>query len=155
MEQAFDELDAPVGRLHTEPVPIPFSPTLESAVAAMPEKIAAAARAVLQGQPLVPQRAKGPGPLAIPAAMRENREAVAPAVAAFKKIPEAGEGAALSATKGIPLIMPNMDLIVTKTTVVKWLKQTGNPVKTGEPVVEIETDKAVAGVESPANGTLT
>ena len=26
MEQAFDELDAPVGRLHTDPVSQPFSP---------------------------------------------------------------------------------------------------------------------------------
>jgi 2-oxoisovalerate dehydrogenase E1 component len=60
MEEAFDELDAPVGRFHTDPVPIPFSPALENAVVVTAEKIAAAARAVLQGRPLVPRRVKGP-----------------------------------------------------------------------------------------------
>ena len=59
MEHAFDDLDAPVGRLHIEPVAHPFSPPLEDAVAASVEKIAAAARAVIDGRPPIPQRALG------------------------------------------------------------------------------------------------
>ncbi len=59
VEQAFDELDAPIGRLHTEPVAIPFSPALENAVVGTVEKIVVAARAVLEGRPRVPMRAVG------------------------------------------------------------------------------------------------
>ena len=55
---------------------------------------------------------------------------------------------------GTPLMMPNMDLTITEATVVKWLKQIGERVTTGEPVVEMETDKAVTQVESPVDGTL-
>ena len=50
--------------------------------------------------------------------------------------------------------MPNMDLTITEATVVKWLKQPGQSVRTGEEVVEMETDKAVVPIESPADGTL-
>ncbi len=57
VEQAFDELDAPIGRLHTEPVAIPFSPALENAVVGTVEKIVEATRAVLEGRPYVPMRA--------------------------------------------------------------------------------------------------
>jgi pyruvate/2-oxoglutarate dehydrogenase complex dihydrolipoamide acyltransferase (E2) component len=50
--------------------------------------------------------------------------------------------------------MPNMDLTITEATVVKWLKQPGQTVRAGEEVVEMETDKAVVPIESPADGTL-
>ena len=59
MEHAFDDLDAPVGRLHIEPVAHPFSPPLEDAVVANVEKIASAALAVIEGRPPIPQRAVG------------------------------------------------------------------------------------------------
>jgi len=57
MEHAFDELDAPVGRLHTDPVSQPFSPVLEDAVTASVEKIVAAARSVIEGRPPIQRRA--------------------------------------------------------------------------------------------------
>jgi len=50
--------------------------------------------------------------------------------------------------------MPNMDLTITEATVVKWLKQPGQAVRAGEEVVEMETDKAVVPIESPADGIL-
>jgi pyruvate dehydrogenase E1 component beta subunit len=43
-EKAFHHLKAPVRRVSTKPVPIPFSPTLEKAVVPSPDEIAAAAR---------------------------------------------------------------------------------------------------------------
>ena len=62
VEEAFDELDSPIGRLHTEPVTHPFSPVLEDAVTASAEKIIAAARAVIEGRPPVQRRAAGTMP---------------------------------------------------------------------------------------------
>ena len=59
MEHAFDELDAPVGRLHTPAISQPFSPVLEDAIVATPEAIIEAAKAVLDGRPPIQYRAKG------------------------------------------------------------------------------------------------
>jgi 2-oxoglutarate dehydrogenase E2 component (dihydrolipoamide succinyltransferase) len=39
-------------------------------------------------------------------------------------------------------------------TVTRWLKSPGDSVELGEPLVEIETAKAIQSVESPASGTL-
>jgi pyruvate/2-oxoglutarate dehydrogenase complex dihydrolipoamide acyltransferase (E2) component len=39
--------------------------------------------------------------------------------------------------------------------VIRWLKADGAPVAKGEPLIEIETDKATVEVESPASGILT
>lgn len=37
---------------------------------------------------------------------------------------------------------------------VRWLKQEGDAVKVGEPVVELETEKVSYELESPAEGVL-
>lgn len=39
-------------------------------------------------------------------------------------------------------------------TILKWLKQPGEPVRAGEPLVEIETAKADVVVEAPVSGIL-
>jgi pyruvate/2-oxoglutarate/acetoin dehydrogenase E1 component len=46
MEQAFYDLDAPVGRVCTEEVPIPYPKHLEDAALPQPEKIVAAVKAL-------------------------------------------------------------------------------------------------------------
>lgn len=153
MEHAFDELDAPVGRLHIDPVPHPFSPVLEDAVLASADKIAAAARAVMDGRPLIPPRQ----PRAKTAVSRRPAEKPSPAApqASPRPAPAAGsQPPAAAKHTGIPVVMPNMDLIITEATVVSWLKRVGDPVRLGEPLLEIETDKAVTNVESPASGVL-
>src|SRR5713101_176528 len=43
---------------------------------------------------------------------------------------------------------------VTEGTVAKWLKQPGDPVREGEALVEVTTDKVDAEVPSPASGRL-
>jgi 2-oxoisovalerate dehydrogenase E2 component (dihydrolipoyl transacylase) len=53
------------------------------------------------------------------------------------------------------ITMPNVGEGVTEGTVTKWLKREGDAVALDEPVVEIETDKAVAELPSPYEGTLT
>ncbi len=55
---------------------------------------------------------------------------------------------------GVPVIMPNMDLIITEATIVGWFKKIGERVGKGEALLEIETDKAVTQIESPADGVL-
>jgi pyruvate/2-oxoglutarate dehydrogenase complex dihydrolipoamide acyltransferase (E2) component len=39
-------------------------------------------------------------------------------------------------------------------TVIGWRKQEGDPVETGEPILELEADKANYEIESPVTGTL-
>lgn len=50
--------------------------------------------------------------------------------------------------------MPKMSDTMTEGVVVKWHKKVGDPVKSGELVAEIETDKATMEFESYSTGTL-
>jgi len=43
---------------------------------------------------------------------------------------------------------------MTEGTVVSWKKAAGETVKKGEVLLEVETDKAVAEIESPVSGVL-
>ena len=52
------------------------------------------------------------------------------------------------------LIAPRMGEGVEEMTVVKWLKSEGDSVIEMEPVVEVETDKVISEIPSPAAGTL-
>ncbi|MFN8442407.1 MAG: dihydrolipoamide acetyltransferase family protein [Caldilineaceae bacterium] len=52
------------------------------------------------------------------------------------------------------IYMPLMGLTMSEGTVVRWLKATGDPVKKGESVLEIETDKATMELEAPSDGFL-
>ncbi|MCE5268886.1 MAG: hypothetical protein LLG00_13490, partial [Planctomycetaceae bacterium] len=168
MEHAFDDLDAPVGRLHIDPVSHPFSPPLENASVPDVARIVAAARSVIDGRPPVPRRAA--------AAPRTSTQSATPRPATVGATAAAGlartngqpasrdgdgsvtkklEAAAVPMVSGgIPVVMPNMDLIITEATVVAWQKKVGDTVKKGEALLEIETDKAVTQVESPADGVL-
>ncbi len=50
--------------------------------------------------------------------------------------------------------MPALGMAQDTGIVVAWKKQAGDQVTKGEPLLEVETDKAVVDVESPATGTL-
>ena len=50
--------------------------------------------------------------------------------------------------------MPRMGQSMEEGTVLKWLKSVGDVVTRGEPLVEIETDKATVDIEAFATGTL-
>jgi pyruvate/2-oxoglutarate dehydrogenase complex dihydrolipoamide acyltransferase (E2) component len=52
------------------------------------------------------------------------------------------------------VIMPALGMAQDSGLIVSWLKQAGDAVKTGEALMEVETDKAVVEVESPADGYL-
>ena len=153
--EAFDELDAPIGRLHTEPVAHPFSPTFDDVVLASADRIAAAARGVLEGRPPIPAVpvAACPGPHNQSASDGNGRCGITSARPIEATLPPAAPPVA-AIKDGVPVNMPNMDLIITEATVVSWLKKVGDTIRKGEPLLEIETDKAVTQVESPADGVL-
>ncbi|MCS7011056.1 MAG: 2-oxo acid dehydrogenase subunit E2, partial [Anaerolineales bacterium] len=51
-------------------------------------------------------------------------------------------------------LVPRLGEGVDEVTIVKWLKREGEPVKELEPLVEVETDKVVTEIPSPASGVL-
>jgi pyruvate dehydrogenase E2 component (dihydrolipoamide acetyltransferase) len=51
--------------------------------------------------------------------------------------------------------LPRLADSLDENTVSRWLKKTGEKVRKGEPLVEIETDKVNAELESPVDGVLT
>jgi pyruvate dehydrogenase E2 component (dihydrolipoamide acetyltransferase) len=52
------------------------------------------------------------------------------------------------------IVMPRMGLTMEEGTVLAWRKQPGQAVAAGEPLLEIETDKATVEIEAPAAGVL-
>ena len=50
--------------------------------------------------------------------------------------------------------MPMLGEVMEEGVVLSWKKQEGEAVEKGEILLEIETDKAVAEVESPASGVV-
>ncbi|WP_246682983.1 thiamine pyrophosphate-dependent enzyme [Mesorhizobium sp. B2-1-3A] len=146
-ELAFDELDAPPGRLHTAPTSHPFAPVLERAMLVDSARIVQGARDVIAGKPPVPDHWYTVGLKSTTPA----RSAPAPVKAASPTLPTptpAAPGGDESIT------MPFGDLTVSEGTVIKWLKAVGETVKEGELIAEIETDKAVVEIEAPISGTL-
>lgn len=146
-ELAFDELDAPPGRLHTAPTSHPFAPVLERAMLVDTARIAQGVRDVISGRPPVPDHWYMVGlKSAVPAK---------PAPAPAKMVPPAPSAQPpVAASDDEPVTMPFGDLTVSEGTVIKWLKAVGDPVKEGELIAEIETDKAVVEIEAPVSGTL-
>ena len=51
--------------------------------------------------------------------------------------------------------MPALGMAQDTGKIVSWLKRAGDPVKAGDALMEVETDKAVMEVEAPADGFLT
>jgi 2-oxoisovalerate dehydrogenase E1 component len=149
-ELAFDELDAPVGRLHLEPVSHPFSPKLEAEILPTVEKITAAAQELVAGRISVSRRPQSTRvAVAAPVAGMEKASVAATPAAA---VPEAPANTEILA--GELITMPHGDLTVSEAKVLAWLKQVGDPVRKGEAIAEVETDKAVMEIEAPRDGKL-
>jgi pyruvate dehydrogenase E2 component (dihydrolipoamide acetyltransferase) len=54
----------------------------------------------------------------------------------------------------VSVVMPALEMAQETGKLVSWLKQEGEPVRKGEMLVEVETDKAVVEVEAAADGIL-
>ena len=52
------------------------------------------------------------------------------------------------------IYMPKNGMDMTEGTLVRWLKEVGEPVEAGEAIMEIETDKVTMEAEAPASGVL-
>jgi pyruvate dehydrogenase E2 component (dihydrolipoamide acetyltransferase) len=53
------------------------------------------------------------------------------------------------------VIMPALGMVQETGTLIQWLKAAGDSVTKGEPLMEVETDKATVEIEAPASGVLT
>lgn len=146
-ELVFDELDAPVGRLHTEPYTHPFAPSLEKEMLVDVDRIMAAVKGVLSGVAPKPKRWRG---------RPEGTVTKSAAKPAPKPAAKAAPAPAPSAktVAGEPITMPFGDLTVSEGTLVRWVKALGDAVKAGDLVAEIETDKALVEIEAPCDGVL-
>ncbi len=54
----------------------------------------------------------------------------------------------------INVLMPKLSFIVTQGTILEWLKEPGDSVEKGEPLLVIESEKATVDVEAPGTGIL-
>src|SRR5438067_5144357 len=54
----------------------------------------------------------------------------------------------------ISVVMPALGMAQDTGKLLSWRKQEGDRVRTGEPLLEIETDKAVVEIEAPGDGIL-
>jgi pyruvate dehydrogenase E2 component (dihydrolipoamide acetyltransferase) len=54
----------------------------------------------------------------------------------------------------ISVVMPALEMAQETGKVIAWLKNEGETVAKGEPLLEVETDKAVMEIESPGDGIL-
>src|ERR1700722_16178330 len=54
----------------------------------------------------------------------------------------------------ISVVMPALEMAQETGKLISWLKKEGEPVAKGELLLEIETDKGVIEIESPADGIL-
>jgi pyruvate dehydrogenase E2 component (dihydrolipoamide acetyltransferase) len=52
------------------------------------------------------------------------------------------------------IVMPALGMAQESITLVRWLRAEGETVAKGDPLMEVETDKAVVEIEAPASGTL-
>ena len=155
-EIAYDELDAPVARLHSAPITHPLAPALEREMLVNRDKIVAAARDLMSGTAAVPHHWRYPGLASVAA------PPLAAAAAAPARIPPppgptpapSAPAATAAAVDGEPITMPFGDLTITEGKIVRWVKQHGEAVNRGELVAEIETDKAVVEIEAPESGRV-
>ena len=148
-ELAFDYLDAPVGRLHSDPFSHPFAPTLEKAMLVDQQKIESAVKSILNGIAPVVKHNLVNLPDETP------RDYENPSLLGQKpEVPTNSNETVAEFLDGEPLTMPFGDLTVDEGTIVQWLKEVGDSVEKGEIVVEIETDKALVEVEATTEGKL-
>src|ERR1700687_5505072 len=54
----------------------------------------------------------------------------------------------------ISVVMPALEMAQETGKLISWLKKEGDSVAKGEPLLEVETDKAVMEIESPGDGVL-
>ena len=142
-EQAFDWLDAPVQRVTGADVPMPYSKPLEQAAFPHEEHVVQAALATFRD-------ADGCEP--------SHRHVLARSPAEQASLTASSRCSVLAdqreALMASDVTMPRLSDSMEEGTVLKWLVEEGGEVKRGEPLVEIETDKANMTYEADSDGVL-
>ncbi|WP_381801473.1 2-oxo acid dehydrogenase subunit E2 [Streptomyces niveus] len=143
------ELRAPVTLLSSADSVVPTAPHLEAGVLLGAERIAdeietAAARSLPPRASAVPVPAGGP-----PAATGPQ---VAPVPTA--PAPDVAEPAGVEPVGGVPVAVPKLNNNDTAYLVLQWLAEDGARIAEGDPLVEVETSKAVEEIVAPASGHL-
>jgi 2-oxoisovalerate dehydrogenase E1 component len=151
-ELAFDWLDAPVARLHTEAVTHPFAPPLEREMLVTTDRITAACRDLMRGVVTPIRRPRGYGATTRP--RRSSPGPVAATATAKPPVSQKDESARQYRMAGEPVRMPFGDLTVSEGRLVRWVRSAGDLVAAAEIICEVETDKAVVEIESPCTGVL-
>jgi 2-oxoisovalerate dehydrogenase E1 component len=126
VERGFDYLDAPPRRVTSLDVHMPYNRKLEAMVIPGKERIVQACRAVC-GR--VERKAEG-----------------------GQRVAGAAPSSAPASTREVQL--PKLSTTMEEGTILHWLKREGDPVVKGEPLFEMETDKAAVEVEAPFSGRL-
>jgi pyruvate dehydrogenase E2 component (dihydrolipoamide acetyltransferase) len=70
------------------------------------------------------------------------------------KLPDKNEKRRKGRIVAVEAFMPKFGLTMTEGTIQKWFKAEGDAIKAGEPLFEVETEKVLYEVESPANGAV-
>lgn len=55
----------------------------------------------------------------------------------------------------VRVLLPRWGMTMTEGTIIRWLKDVGDVVVQGEPLFEVDSDKAVVEAEAPVSGRLT
>ncbi|MET4923860.1 2-oxo acid dehydrogenase subunit E2 [Streptomyces sp. PSRA5] len=137
------ELRAPVLPLSSADSVVPTAPHLEAGVLLGAERIAeeieaAAARSLPPRAPAAPAQAAGPLATTVP---------TGPA-------PGVTEPEGVEPVAGVPVGVPKLNNNDTTYLVLQWLVEDGARVAEGDPLVEVETSKAVEEIVAPAAGHL-
>ena len=149
-ELAFDELDAPVARLHTEPLSHPLAPALERAMLVDADKIVEAARGVSMAARRCPGTGARPRTATPPCRGARSTPAAAPRPAA--PLPPPAPPSRRSTASRSPCRSATSPSAKARSCAGR--RRTATRVKAGELVAEIETDKAVVEIEAPVAGIL-
>ncbi|MGA5318065.1 2-oxo acid dehydrogenase subunit E2 [Streptomyces pseudogriseolus] len=152
------QLRAPVLLLNSADSVVPTAPHLEARVLLGAERIAeeieaGAARALPPRAPATPPPAT---PLAVTGAETLGLpETTAPETpAAEAREPEAVAADSAEPAAGVPVAVPKLNNNDTAYLVVRWFADDGAYLDEGDPLVELETSKAVEEIAAPAAGHL-
>ncbi|MFE7755034.1 2-oxo acid dehydrogenase subunit E2 [Streptomyces sp. NPDC057429] len=147
------ELRAPVLLLSSADSVVPTAPHLEAGVLLGAERIAeeieaAAARSLPPRAPAAPHvAAAGPETVATRAGEPQTFEPEAAG-------PEAAGPESAGPVAGVPVAVPKLNNNDTAYLVLRWLADDGAHIGEGDPLVEVETSKAVEEIAAPAAGYL-
>ena len=53
-----------------------------------------------------------------------------------------------------PIYMPKFGMTMAEGIIVQWHKQVGDPIRVGEPLVTVQTEKVDTDIESPVEGVV-